>query len=77
MLGFNRTDPKNAYLCDLSENEVGQTHQGSLGVLARSVIVIHNDEVLTLVKEEGSRVKHNSLDRDHHVYKPVQVVEDA
>jgi trimethylamine--corrinoid protein Co-methyltransferase len=71
--GLGRTGLKDDYLCALTESEVERIHDGALRVLAQTGIVIHDDDVLTLLDEAGCQV--NREDRRAHI--PAQVIEDA
>jgi trimethylamine--corrinoid protein Co-methyltransferase len=73
--GLGRTGLKDAYLCALTESEVERIHDGALQVLAQTGIVIHDDNVLTLLDEAGCQVNYENGDRRAHI--PAQVVEEA
>ena len=73
MPGLDRTGLKGVYLCALTGNEVERIHNGALQILAQTGIVIHDDEVLTLLDEAGCQINREY----HQAHIPAQVVEDA
>jgi trimethylamine--corrinoid protein Co-methyltransferase len=73
MPGLERTGLKRYYLYALTENEVERIHDGALQILAQTGIVIHDEDVLTVLDEAGCQVNHE----DRHVRIPAQVIEDA
>ena len=75
MPGLDRAGLKGSYLCALTENDVERIHDGALRILAQTGIVIHDENVLTLLDEAGCQVNHENGDR--HVHILAQVVEEA
>lgn len=73
MPGFDRTGLKGGYLHTLTENEVERIHNGALQVLSQTGIVIHDDDVLTLLDKAGCQVNRE----DRHVRIPAQVIESS
>ena len=73
MPGLDRTGLKGVYLCVVTESEVERIHDGALRILAQTGIVIHDDDVLTLLDEAGCQV--NREGRRAHI--PAQVIEEA
>ncbi len=62
-----------ALLSLLAESEAGRIHEGALHVLDRTGIVVHDEQVLSLLDQAGCRVS-----RDHRrVHMPAPVVEGA
>jgi len=73
MPGFERTGLKGGYLQTLTENEVERIHNGALQVLSQMGIVIHDDDVLTLLDKAGGQVNRE----DRHALIPAQIIETA
>jgi len=73
MPGLDRIGLKGSYLSALTENDVERIHDGALQILAQTGIVIHDDDVLTLLDEAGCRVSRD----DRRAYIPAQVIEDT
>jgi len=71
--GFDRTGLKGGYLHTLTENEVERIHNAALQVLSQTGIVIHDNDVLTLLDRAGCQVNRE----DRHVRIPAQVIESA
>jgi trimethylamine--corrinoid protein Co-methyltransferase len=73
MPGFDRPGLKGTYLRVLAENEVERIHDGALQILAETGIVIHDNEVLTLLDEAGCPISYE----DRRARIPVQVIADV
>jgi trimethylamine--corrinoid protein Co-methyltransferase len=73
MTGLDRSGLKGGYLHALTEGEAEKIHSSALRVLAQTGIIIHDDDVLTLLHEAGCQV--NREDRRAHI--PAQVLEDT
>lgn len=73
MTGFDRTGLKGAYLCALAEHEVERIHNGALQVLAQTGIIIHDENVLSLLEEAGCWTDRE----DRRVRIPGRLIEDA
>jgi trimethylamine--corrinoid protein Co-methyltransferase len=71
--GLDRAGLKGSYLCALTDNEGERIHDGALQILAQTGIVIHDDDVLTLLDEAGCQVDR----KDRRAYIPAQVIEEA
>ncbi len=56
MPGIVRTGLKDSYLRLLSDDEVEQIHQGSLQLLAKTGLIIHDEQMLALLAGLGGRV---------------------
>ena len=57
----------------MTEDEADQIHDGALTVLARTGIVVHDEEMLAWLGQNGCRVESHS----RRVYLPVEIVDEA
>lgn len=73
MPGFDRTGLKGTYFCVLTENEVERIHSGAIQILAQTGVVIHDDDVLSLLENAGCQVYREN----RHVRIPALLTGDA
>jgi trimethylamine--corrinoid protein Co-methyltransferase len=73
MPGFDRSGLKGGYLRVLTEYQVERIHRGALQVLAKTGVIIHEEDVLSLLEKAGCQVDHE----ERRALIPGDLIQDA